>query len=77
MVSGAPTSSHHSSGFGGLSRKFSTLQLAPSVWTDHLELKLEASVIPESLLQKVLRLYFEPKKTPFLALGEESEELGD
>ena len=54
-----------------------TLQLAPSVWTDHLELKLEASVIPESLLQKVLRLYFEPKKTPFLALGEESEELGD
>ena len=54
-----------------------TLQDAPSVWIDHLELRLVASVTVESLLRRILRLCLEPKKVPLLAFGEDSEELGD
>jgi hypothetical protein len=54
-----------------------TLQSAPSVWIDHLELRLDASVMAESLLRRIRRLCLDPKKPRLLTFGEESEELGD
>jgi hypothetical protein len=56
-----------------------TLQSAPSVSIDHLELRLDASVTvtAKSLLRRIRRLCFAPKKPRLSTFGEESEELGD